>query len=684
MMPLRLTSAGKLLLLGPRIGRGGEGEIYALADGSGRAAKLYIQPDAIREAKISAMIASPAVAACPDAAFPQDIVRHEDGRFAGFVMAQVTGHQPIHELLGASSRRQFFAHADWPFLVRVAVNLARVVASIHGAGIVIGDINSSGILVSQRGTVKLIDADSFQIGSHRCRVGMVEYTPPELQGVAFGGVDRTPNHDDFGLATIVFQLLMLGWHPFSGVSRGRQVALNQAIRDGRFVFSHLADVGAKPPPNSLLLGDLPRGVRHLFERAFLPVGNTRPPAAEWVRALSDLEAGLIPCPVRTDHIMAPVSMQCPWCRIERATGRTMFAQQKSVIVPVPDPVIERLRADVANMVGRAKRHAGEGIEPPWYERRPEPSKAAVSLAGGGNSLKQSGDVAELLDKRQDAILKAERALARWRMQIGVWEVTRLLEQVKGSVAKLERFENRRAFLLSIAVAQSVQLRVTGVLAGHPLTGSRVPGVGAALIVTLARHDVVNVADLARDRLAAITGVGEKRILALLLWRDGLSVAAEKEIRRSARRLEEIRIEAAAKVVNHRVALERSVRIGLAELKNTIDLVYERASRTDTALAAALRARDQAKADVALIGSAPTALSPANRMIQQPASATITKSRKSKKGGGSAKPGKICPCCGGPMVKRWGGANGGKAFHYGCSAYPSCKGVRAAPGRGGRP
>ena len=35
-----------------------------------------------------------------------------------------------------------------------------------------------------------------------------------------------------------------------------------------------------------------------------------------------------------------------------------------------------------------------------------------------------------------------------------------------------------------------------------------------------------------------------------------------------------------------------------------------------------------------------------------------------------------------MVKRWGGASGGKAFHYGCKAYPGCNGVRAAPDRGG--
>lgn len=684
MIGLRLVSAGKPLLLGPRIGRGGEGEIYALADGSGRAVKLYIQPDAAREAKVCAMIASRAVAACPDVAFPQEIVRHADGRFAGFIMAQVTDHQPIHELIGASSRRRFFPRANWQFLARVALNLARVMTSVHAAGIVVGDINSAGILVSHSGTVKLIDADSFQISGHRCRVGMPEYTPAELQGVDLGGIDRTTNHDAFGLAVMVFQILMLGRHPFAGVARGRPIALHQAIRDGRFAFTQFADVGIKPPPNSLTLGDLPRAIRHLFERAFLASDNPRPSATEWVSVLSDLEASLIACPVRADHVMAPISIRCPWCRIEQATGRATFAPQKAATVPATDPLSERLRADLTKMLRRGKRQAGEGIEPPWYERRPETSDANAGRAGVSNSVGQNVDIAELIDRQRDAMLGVERALARWRTQIGVWDVIRLSHEVAYIVTKLERFESRRTFLLSVGAAQSVDEHVHRILAGQLLTGIRVPGVGNALVGKLARYGIINAADLRRDRLVAITGLGEKRIVALLFWREALAVAAEKRIKRSAGRLEAMRGDAAVRLDHQRAIFERSIRSGLADLGNAVDLVHKRASRTDAELAAALRARDQATSDIALLGGTFAALRPTAGAPNKITPQAVPKKRKTGKSAGKAKANKACPSCGATMVKRWGGLATGKSSHYGCSAYPRCNGVRAIPPKGGRP
>ena len=57
MIPPQLFVDGKLVRLGERIGKGGEGEVFALADGSGRAIKIYSVADtAAREEKIAAMV----------------------------------------------------------------------------------------------------------------------------------------------------------------------------------------------------------------------------------------------------------------------------------------------------------------------------------------------------------------------------------------------------------------------------------------------------------------------------------------------------------------------------------------------------------------------------------------------------------------------------------------------------
>jgi len=48
-------------------------------------------------------------------------------------------------------------------------------------------------------------------------VGKPEYTAAELQGRDFSTMDRKASHDNFGLAVLIFHLLMEGIHPFAGV-----------------------------------------------------------------------------------------------------------------------------------------------------------------------------------------------------------------------------------------------------------------------------------------------------------------------------------------------------------------------------------------------------------------------------------------------------------------------------------
>ena len=204
------------LMLGRRIGRGGEGDVFELQDDVGSAIKIYTVSDLKpREEKVEAMVANGLASRSTLASFPNAVVRDRSGRFRGFRMKLVRDHKPLHELYAPGARKQFFPQADYRFLVRAAGNLARAVASVHASGCVIGDINHSGALFSRSNSL-LIDADSFQFLGSRvffCKVGVPEYTPPELQGQPLGSIVRTANHDCFGLAVIIFQLLFMGRHP---------------------------------------------------------------------------------------------------------------------------------------------------------------------------------------------------------------------------------------------------------------------------------------------------------------------------------------------------------------------------------------------------------------------------------------------------------------------------------------
>src|SRR5260221_336565 len=74
--------------------------------------------------------------------------------------------------------------------------------------------------ISQQALVRLVDCDSFQVIANGkaflCEGYVDEYLSPELQGLSLSGLTRTENHDRFGLAVLIYQLLFVGRHPYQG------------------------------------------------------------------------------------------------------------------------------------------------------------------------------------------------------------------------------------------------------------------------------------------------------------------------------------------------------------------------------------------------------------------------------------------------------------------------------------
>src|SRR5687768_13217096 len=97
--PLVFKVDGSQVGLGERIGRGGEGEVYALANDNGFAVKIYSgNGGADRQEKISAMVSAKLSERTPLAAFPIHTVQKRNGEFAGFIMRKISGYKPLFEL----------------------------------------------------------------------------------------------------------------------------------------------------------------------------------------------------------------------------------------------------------------------------------------------------------------------------------------------------------------------------------------------------------------------------------------------------------------------------------------------------------------------------------------------------------------------------------------------------------
>ncbi|BDE05059.1 hypothetical protein WPS_03350 [Vulcanimicrobium alpinum] len=316
--------SGATLTIGKKLGEGGEGAVYVTREQPDLVAKVYARPVPPEQvAKLDAMVRAGDPALRTVAAWPSALL-FDGARPVGFTMRKIAARHPLHDLLGPARRRILFPNTHWTFLIHTATNLARAFEVMHDRGIVIGDVNSNNVVVHRDSTAQLIDCDSFQIRAgetvFRCNVGVPEYQPPELQGCDLSRVERTAEHDLFGLAVMIFQLLFVGKHPFAGVlppGTGENGAIGANVAARRFFYGGDARRrGLRPPPGSLALSAVTPEIEAHFARAFLGAPCDRPSAAAWRAALAALERATVRCDANPLHRHVDAT-RCPWCTLER-------------------------------------------------------------------------------------------------------------------------------------------------------------------------------------------------------------------------------------------------------------------------------------------------------------------------------------------------------------------------------
>ncbi len=707
------------LPLGKRIGKGGEGEVFIAMAESGLAVKLYtVQDKASREKKIVAMIRAGLARKSPLTAFPIAIVRKKNGDFVGFTMRLVPDHKPLHELYAPGSRKQKFPQADFRFLVRAAANIARGIASVHNSGCVIGDINHSSILISNKATVAIIDADSFQLTDggeqFRCLVGVPEYTSPELQGQRLDRIIRTANHDAFGLAVVIFQLLFMGRHPFVGsVRKGDIPPIHEAIKDFRFVYSEGRNVGMDQPPGTPVLSDFSVDIASAFEKAFAREhANARPIAMDWVRTLDSLEKSLIQCGKNKLHYFPHSAANCPWCDMEGQLGTVLFIPYVPAAQLIDNPFDPG--ADGFNLDAIWARITSVGDVSQLHETLPRLAPVSVSpnielraskersrnlrwsrlLAAGiaaitlfsASSLwwvwlplgvyaafaEFSGktiDAKPYVDRYVDLQRRWQTAIDRWRQRYGVYDLAALrasLESARNEYAGLRAEEQRR-----INGYQSARRthQFHAFLDGFLISNAKIKGIGPAKLATLASFGVESAADVTEKTLERVPGFGPVNTGNLLTWRSTIEARfAYREQPTDADRQEIARIRSE---IQSRGAQLRKLLLPASENLSRLRTRLKTASEIeDPELNRLHQELEQAKCDLIFIGRPlPDAAPVVSTLPTGGASVTVSSASQSVAG-------LTCPRCGSAMVRRTAqrGTNTGAGF-WGCSRFPQCRGTR---------
>ena len=306
-------------VIGEMLGSGGEATVYAIEGSTEDVIKIYHpgkEPTGEAANKLQAMddwMTRPKAASEPGhpaLAWPSQVVTGNSGQSVqGFLMPRVNENSTMeigkyfHEW---DRNDKIGKMGGWKLNEKevkytIIRNLSKIVSSVHQAGHVIGDINEKNFLVNpQTGQVSLVDCDSLQIRDNRnkrvylCRVGRLEYTSPEILREMVGNCwdsacpsgstphekkytcigQRTTDHDLFGMAVLIFQVLMDGTHPFDCVIEGYAPQAGTTRKDkilnGYYPFSR------NKPPNIRIrnnrekdmFASIPEPIKEMFERSF--------------------------------------------------------------------------------------------------------------------------------------------------------------------------------------------------------------------------------------------------------------------------------------------------------------------------------------------------------------------------------------------------------------------------------
>ena len=341
-------SDGRSVELGTILSRGGEGFIHEVPSLPNLVAKIWRDPNERQARKLEVLLRHAPnlpehVRARIELAWPSEALYDEHNTMRGYLMPKVPLDQ-YHELVRyciPAARRGLEQERGAPFtrneLLTIARNVAEVFRILHVMGYLIGDVNHTNFLVRGNGKTFVIDLDSIQARDpdtgevHRCTVGKEDFTPPRLMGQRFEDVDRTPDDDMFGLAVLVFQLLMDGNHPFDPVDQtGEEGQVRQSnIRRAYSPYTAIDPVQARAILDLDMIADTtvrertrenmlalmgveatadfstvigPRislwlqiesAFQDMFRRAFEDKGSGRPISSEWVQALENAGATIL-------------------------------------------------------------------------------------------------------------------------------------------------------------------------------------------------------------------------------------------------------------------------------------------------------------------------------------------------------------------------------------------------------
>jgi len=285
--------AGREIILGERLGKGGEGVVFELD--TNQVAKIYHGGDKknleLSKKKVQELLKMKA--SMDGICFPIESVFDNKKTFIGYTMpkARVLSNRILtNTLFQPKLISEKFPRWDRVNLCNVSLNILKKFEYLHSHNVLMGDINGSNILVKDDEDVYFVDTDSYQINELPCPVGVPSYTPPELQGKNLKKILRTKDNELFSIAVLLFQIFLPGKPPYSASGGGDLV---ENIMKGEFHYpfgEHATDRTPSGMWEFIWIG-LPMELRGAFYSVFKE--NNRVSLKDWETIIEKYKEAIV-------------------------------------------------------------------------------------------------------------------------------------------------------------------------------------------------------------------------------------------------------------------------------------------------------------------------------------------------------------------------------------------------------
>lgn len=283
---LRACAGGaeQRVVLGPLLGKGGEGSVYDA--GNGMVAKIFAQErnTALRRDKLLLMLSRPI--SCKGVCYPTALLYNEQNEFVGYLMPRAEGRELDKSLFKPMLMDKYFPGWTRADSVQLCITILEKMQYLHSMNILLGDINGSNILVKSPTEVYFVDTDSYQVEGYPCPVGKEHFTAPEILGKSYATFLRSKGHEHFALATLLFMVMMLGKTPYAQQGGGTPA---ENIRRMDFSYPLQEQSNGKAPAGAwrFMWSHMTFAVKQAFFHTFSKGGEhaaeaTRLSAKQWL------------------------------------------------------------------------------------------------------------------------------------------------------------------------------------------------------------------------------------------------------------------------------------------------------------------------------------------------------------------------------------------------------------------